>query len=87
MPYACSTIKINAYWQAGEIMDMNHIGKFEMREIINEFDATLIRLFGVNMLDAAINRYEALGAYSEFHCPRKAAEISGLRRGLSLQAD
>jgi hypothetical protein len=78
---------MNVYCQASEIMNMNHIGKFEMREIINEFDATLIRLFGVNMLDAAINRYEALGACSEFHCPRKAAEISGLRRGFSLQAD
>ena len=68
-------------------MNMNNIGKYEMREIINEFEATLIRLFGVNMLDAAINRYEALGACSEFHSPHKAAEVSGLRRGLSLQVD
>ena len=67
-------------------MNITGIGKFEMRTIINEFEATLIHLFGVNMLDAAINRHEALNAYNEFHCPRKAAEAFGLRRGLSLQA-
>ena len=67
-------------------MDMNNIGKFQMREIINEFDSTLIRLYGVNMLDAAINRLEALMAYDEFHCPRKAAEVYGIRHGLDLQA-
>jgi hypothetical protein len=67
------------------IMDMNHIGKFEMREILNEFDATLIRLFGVNMLDAAISRYEALEVYSKVRCPRKAAELSGLRLGLKAE--
>ena len=49
-------------------------------------DATLIRLYGVNMLDAAINRFEALITYDEFHCPRKAAEIYGQRHGLNLQA-
>lgn len=64
-------------------MDMNNIGKFEMRSIISEFDATLIRLYGVNMLDAAISRHDALNAYSEVRCPRKAAELSGLRLGLT----
>lgn len=68
-------------------MNMNNIGKFEMREIVNEFDATLIRLYGVNMLDVAINRIEVLMAYEEFHCPRKAAEAYGVRHGLNLQAD
>jgi hypothetical protein len=72
-------------FQKGHIMDMNNIGKFEMLKIVNEFDATLIRLYGVNMLDAAINRFEALIAYDEFHCPRKAAEIYGQRHGLNLQ--
>jgi hypothetical protein len=67
-------------------MNMNNIGKFEMLKIVNEFDATLIRLYGVNMLDAAINRFEALIACDEFHCPRKAAEIYGQRHGLNLQA-
>lgn len=65
---------------------MSPIGKFEMRKIINEFDATLITLFGMNMRDAAISRQDALNAYTEAQCPRKAAEISGLRRGLVLQA-
>lgn len=66
-------------------MDMNRIGKFEMRAIINEFDATLISMFGVNMLDAAISRHDALEAYGEVRCPRKAAELSGLRLGLKPQ--
>ena len=66
-------------------METNRIGKFEMRAIINEFDATLIDLFGVNMLDAAISRHDALEAYNEVRCPRKAAELSGLRLGLKLQ--
>ena len=67
-------------------MNMNNIGKFEMRKIVNEFDATLIRLYGVNMLDIAISRYEALGACNEFDCPSKAAEVYGLRHGLQPQA-
>jgi hypothetical protein len=67
-------------------MNMNRIGKFEQREIVNEFDATLIRLFGVNMLDAAITRHEVISAYNEVQCPRKAAELFGFRRGLTPQA-
>ncbi len=67
-------------------MDMNRIGKFEMRQIVSEFDATLIRLYGVNMLDAAISRYEALQAFNDFLCPRKAAEALALKRGLNLHA-
>ncbi len=66
-------------------MNMNNIGKFEMRKIVNEFDATLIRLYGVNMLDADISRIEAINAYDEFHCANKAAEIYGQRLGLSLK--
>ena len=68
-----------------DIMEMNQIGKFEMRSIIDEFDATLVRLFCMNMLDAAISRYEALYAYQELRCPRKAAELLGQRLGLKLQ--
>ncbi len=63
-------------------MEMNKIGKFELRQIMKEFDDTLIRLFGVNMLDAKINRYDALDAYNEFGSASKAAEKAGLRRGL-----
>jgi len=63
-------------------MNMNAIGKFEMLKIVNEFDATLIRLYGLNMLDARITRHEAMTAYSEFQCPRQAAEAAGVRRGL-----
>lgn len=67
-------------------MNMNHIGKFEMRKIVNEFDETLIRLYGVNMLDADISRLDAINAYDEFRCPHKAAEAFGQRLGLSLKA-
>lgn len=64
-------------------MKMNRIGKFEMLHIVNQFDATLIRLYGVNMRDAAISRQDALNCYAEVQCPEKAAEICGERRGLS----
>jgi hypothetical protein len=63
-------------------MNMNPIGKFEMRTIVNQLDANLIHLYGLSMLDARITRHEALNAYSEFHCPQRAAEAIGVRRGL-----
>ncbi len=63
-------------------MNMNAIGKYEMLEIVNEFDATLIRLYGLNMLDARITRHEAMNVYGEFRCARQAAEAAGIRRGL-----
>lgn len=66
-------------------MNMNKIGKFEMRELINEFDSTLIRLYGHNMCDASISRYEALEACLEHGSPSKAAEVFGFRCGLTLQ--
>lgn len=63
------------------------IGKFEMREIVNDFDTTLIQLFDVNMRDVSISRYEALEAYNEFHCARKAAEAVGTRLGLKKKGN
>lgn len=63
-------------------MDMTRIGKFEMRCIVNEFDATLIRLYGVNMSDVAVSRLDALNLYNEVHSASKAAEICGERLGL-----
>jgi hypothetical protein len=68
------------------MMEMNHIGKYEMRAIVDEFDATLIRLYGMNMCDAAITRYEALSACAAARCPREAAELYGMRHGLKSQA-
>ena len=67
-------------------MEINHIGKFEMREIIKEFDAALIAGYGANMLDAGISRQDALTAYNEVMCARKAAELCAERRGLVRQA-
>lgn len=64
-------------------MEMTRIGKFEMRRIVEEFDETLIRLYGVNMRDAAISRLDALNLYNEVQCASKAAEICGERLGLS----
>ena len=67
-------------------MKVNAIGKYEMRGIVNEVEATLIRLFGLNLLDARVSRQEALNAYSEFQCPQRAAEALGDRRGLARLA-
>jgi hypothetical protein len=67
-------------------MDMNKIGKFEMRKIVNEFDANLIELFGLNMSDAGITRHEAVSAYNQWQCARRAVEDSAGRRGLVPQA-
>ena len=67
-------------------MNMNRIGKFEMRQLINEFDATLIRLYGQNMCDASISRYEALEACQAFGSPSRAAEAYGSRCGFMKQA-
>lgn len=66
-----------------ESTHMNRIGKFEMLQVINEFDAALIRLFGINMRDAAVSRWDALNLYSEVNSAQKAAEICGQRLGLS----
>jgi hypothetical protein len=63
-------------------MSINRVGKFEARRIVNEFDSALIELFGVNMTDAGITRYDALSATEETQCVRKAAEVSGVRKGL-----
>lgn len=64
-------------------MSTNRVGKFEARKIVNEFDAALIELFGVNMSDAGISRFDALSAVEETHSARKAAEILGIRKGLA----
>jgi hypothetical protein len=66
--------------------NMNPVGKFEMRQIINEFDTELINLFGVNMSDAGITRQAAILAYDEVNCARKAAENYGRRLGLVMRA-
>lgn len=63
-------------------MDMNKIGKFDSLRIVNEFDKALIDLYGINMTDARITRYEALATCSETGCPAKAAEKLGARRGI-----
>lgn len=64
-------------------MDFNRVGKFEALKIINDFDAALIELYGINMTDARITRYEVLNAYEKTGCPRKAAELFGQQRGLT----
>lgn len=63
---------------------MNKIGKFEALKIVNEFDRTLIELFGINMTDARITRYEALATIEEVRSVRKAAEIFGNRLGMPI---
>jgi len=67
-------------------MEMNRIGKFESRRLINEFDAELIRRYGMNMLDASISRFEALCACQALGSPGKAAEFFAARCGCGIVA-
>lgn len=67
-------------------MNMNKVGKFEGLKIVNEFDRALIDLYGVNMTDARITRFDVLSIYDETGCPRKAAEQFGAKMGLAKAA-
>lgn len=62
---------------------MSKVGKFEGLKIVNEFDKALIELFGINMTDARITRYEVLEAYNKLGSARKAAEVFGAQRGIT----
>lgn len=64
-------------------MNMSKIGKFESLKIVNEFDQALIELYGINMTDARVTRYEVLACYDEAGCARKAAERFGMQRGMT----
>lgn len=68
-------------------MNMSQVGKFESLKIVNEFDRALIELFGINMTDAHITRYEALASYGAVGCATKAAESFGLMRGMTRIAE
>lgn len=67
-------------------MNINKVGKFEALKIVNEFDSALIELYGINMTDARITRYEVLATIEETHCVRKAAERFGAQRGMARLA-
>lgn len=64
-------------------MNINRVGKFEALKIVNEFDRTLIEMYGINMTDAHITRYEVLASFEETGCAKKAAENFGVQRGLT----
>lgn len=64
-------------------MNMSNVGKFESLKIVNEFDKALIELYGINMTDARITRYEALASCHETGCAVKAAEQFGRQRGMT----
>ena len=64
-------------------MEMNQIGKFETRTILNEIDTFLIENYGANMLDARIFRKEALDAYIECGDARSAAALLAKQAGLN----
>lgn len=66
-------------------MEMNRVGKFEVRRIVNEIDALLIASYGVNMTDAKITREEALRAFNETGSTRQAVEQCASRHGLAPQ--
>lgn len=63
-------------------MNMTKVGKFESLKILNEFDQSLIELFGINMTDARITRYEVLEACNKLGSARKAADAFGAQRGI-----
>lgn len=64
-------------------MSINKVGKFEIRRIVDDFDNALISLYGINMTDAGISRFEALSSIEETGCARRAAELFGQKRGLA----
>lgn len=63
-------------------MNMSKVGKFESLKIINEVDKALIEMYGTNMTDARVTRYEVLASYGETGCARKSAELLGQQRGM-----
>lgn len=68
-------------------MNMSKVGKFESLKIVNEFDQSLIELFGINMTDARITRYEVLEACNKLGSARQAAEAFGAQRGMKPIAE
>lgn len=68
-------------------MSFNRVGKFEGMKIVKEFDQTLIELYGVNMTDAEITRFEALTAVSHASSVRAAVEAIGTKRGMRPLAE
>lgn len=64
-------------------MEINRVGKFEVRNIVNSVDRALIDLYGINMTDAKITRFDALGVYEKTGCPIKVAEYFAHAKGLT----
>lgn len=59
----------------------SNVGKFAVLKALNDFDQALIDLFGRNMTDAHITRYEALAAIESAQNVRSAALLLGQQRG------
>ena len=70
-------------------MSFNKVGKFEGMKIVKEFDQILAELYGVNMTDAGITRFEALSAVEQASGDaREAVDVIGKKRGMRrLAAD
>jgi hypothetical protein len=67
-------------------MSTNHssnVGKFAALKTLNAFDSALIEMFGRNMTDAHITRYEALAAIEATQGVHAAALLLGQQRGWS----
>jgi hypothetical protein len=66
---------------------ISKVGKFETRLKVNEFDTALIDLFGINMTDAGISRFDALTLIDEAGGDvRKAAALAGDKRGFARRS-
>jgi hypothetical protein len=73
-------VSIAAQSERNEMLDINKVGKFETLKIIN--DKALIEIFGINMTDAKLTRYEVLASYGETGSARRSAEQLGEMRGI-----
>jgi hypothetical protein len=62
-------------------MNTSNIGKFQILKTLNDFDSALIELYGLNMTDAHITRYEALAVIESTQGARSAAVLLGEQKG------
>jgi hypothetical protein len=71
--------KSGAYGECN--MNSNNVGKYQVLRTLNDFDQALIEVYGLNMTDARITRYEALAAVESAQGVRPAVLQIGRSRG------
>lgn len=64
------------------------VGKLEARRLVTDFDELLIKLYGMNMLDAKIDRGVAISAMTEYENVEEAVvEVAKRRQLKSLREE